>query len=825
MAPMAHEFRLVADSLHGDAAEARFRELLDGLPETVFEIDLGGRFLYVNRRGLEIFGYTRDDLERGLTAIDMFVPEEHERARLNIARRLRGETPDDREYRARRKDGGVFPALVHTNIVYKDGRPSGLRGYLVDISDRVQAEAALLRRVSLEQLFMRISTRLVAELAPRELDVRIEEALCQIGRAMGADRSYVFLFRNGGELMDNSHEWVAEGIAAERASLQALSTGSAFPWFMRELRAQGVVQVTSVAELPEAAARERAEFEREGIRSLVCVAMVHEGTLGGFLGLDAVRAAREWSSDEISFLRVVAEALMGALARRRSEEALQESERKYKALVETTATGFVILDEEGRVLDANSEYVRVSGHRSLEEIRGRCVVEWTARHDRERNAQAVAACSRDGQAKDLQIDYCHADGTLVPVLINASVTEVDGVRRIVALLRDISDRKRLEEALLRSEKLRSVGVLAGGIAHDFNNILTSILGNVSLMQVLLGGDDYAREHLDEIERASQRARELTRQLLTFSRGGEPIRRPFHLDPVIRESVTLALRGRASACQLSIPAGLWAVHGDEGQISQVIRNLVINASQAMGDGGTIEVSVVNQTVREGEVHTLSAGDYLVLAVGDHGQGIAEDDRSRIFDPYFTTKRDGRGLGLAVCHSVVVGHGGAITVDSQVGEGSVFRVYLPVAKAGVPVAAARETALMSGHGRVLIMDDEESVRRIAGKIVRALGYEVALASDGRDAIEKWQQAREKGCPFDVAIMDLTVSGGMGGLEAVGEIIALDPSAKAIVSSGYSQNPVMANYRDYGFCDVLAKPYSVVDVSRALFAVLSAKPPHSH
>jgi CheY-like chemotaxis protein len=362
-----------------------------------------------------------------------------------------------------------------------------------------------------------------------------------------------------------------------------------------------------------------------------------------------------------------------------------------------------------------------------------------------------------------------------------------------------------------------VGVLAGGIAHDFNNSLTAILGNISLLQATLAADDYASEHLDEVEKASQRARELTRQLLTFSRGGDPIRKPFQPEPLIRESATLALRGRASTCEFNIAPGLVLVDGDEGQIGQVIRNLVINASQAMREGGTVRVSAENREVRSGQAHGLAAGKYLALAVADSGVGISEEHRLRIFDPYFTTKREGRGLGLAVSHSVVENHHGAITVDSQVGQGSVFTVYLPAAEDDAVAALAATAEIVHGRGRILIMDDEESVRQIAGKIVRALGYEAAFARDGCEAIDCWRQARAKGQPFDVAIMDLTVPGGMGGRETMRELLALDPDAKAVVSSGYCQDPVMANFRDYGFRDVLAKPYNVLEVSRALSAIL--------
>jgi signal transduction histidine kinase/ActR/RegA family two-component response regulator len=422
-----------------------------------------------------------------------------------------------------------------------------------------------------------------------------------------------------------------------------------------------------------------------------------------------------------------------------------------------------------------------------------------------------------GFVRDLQVDYTHNDGTVVPVLINATTIEVEGRLRIITLLRDISDRKRLEAELLRSEKLRSVGVLAGGIAHDFNNILTAILGNISLLRATLAVDDYAGEHLEEVEKASQRARELTRQLLTFSRGGDPVRKLFHPESVIRESTTLALRGRASTCEFTIASGLALLDGDEGQIGQVIRNLVINASQAMNDGGTVQVSAESREIRAGQVHGLAAGKYVVLAVADRGGGISEEHRLRIFDPYFTTKRDGRGLGLAVSHSIVENHHGAITVDSQLGQGSVFTVYLPATEGGTLAPLATTAEIVRGRGRVLIMDDEESVRQIAGKIVRALGYEAAFARDGREAIDRWQEARAKGHPFDVAIMDLTVPGGMGGREAMRELLALDADAKAVVSSGYCQDPVMANFRDYGFRDVLAKPYNVLDVSRTLSALL--------
>jgi PAS domain S-box-containing protein len=528
--------------------EPRFRDLLDHLPEAVFEFDLDGRFLYINQTGLTRLGYAEWELAQGLSVMDVVAPEDHVHVRENMARRLGGGLSDGFQYMVQCRDGSTFPALVYTVVVSKDGRPCGIQGYFIDKSEQVRAEEILCRRIALEHLVSHTSTRLVAELKPNELNACIDDALAEIGRFMHVDRSYVFLFSPDGVFVDNTHEWVADGISTQRSHQQHLPVEKALPWFVRELRQRLMVLVPVVADLPAAANAERAEFERAGTRSLVCVAMVHGHVVGGFLGIDVVHRQRSWSEYEISLLRVLGEILMGAIVRRRAEQALHESEEKYKALIETTATGFVILDERGHVLDANAEYVRMSGHRELQEILGRTVMEWTAGYDRARNAEAVGVCMQTGFVRDLQINYTHADGTIVPVLINATATEVEGTRKIIAIIRDISERKRLEAELLRSEKLHSIGVLAGGIAHDFNNILTAILGNISLLQATLATDGAAREHLDEVTKASLRARELTRRLLTFSRGGEPVRRLFHPEPLIRESSTLALSGRASKCE-------------------------------------------------------------------------------------------------------------------------------------------------------------------------------------------------------------------------------------------------------------------------------------
>lgn len=538
-------------------------------------------------------------------------------------------------------------------------------------------------------------------------------------------------------------------------------------------------------------------------------------------GLDAFGYTAEDVARGVSVADVVVpeqrETLRSNIARGTSTGPLAVSE--YTALRKDGSTfpALVHLDQQGCVLDANSEYVRMTGHRSLDEIWGRSVVEWTAPHDLQRNAAAVRSCMQQGFVRDLQIEYQHATGAVVPVLINATGTDVEGTRQIISIVRDMSDRKRLEAELLRSEKLHSLGVMAGGIAHDFNNILTAILGNISLLRTSLKPDGPSRELLAEAEKASLQARDLTRQLLTFSRGGAPVRKLFKPGALIRESAGLALRGRATAREITIADDLWPVEADEGQMGQVLSNLIINASQAMQGEGTVIIAAENRHVRESEVPTLVAGEYVAISVADHGTGIPEEHRPRVFDPYFTTKAEGRGLGLAVSYSIVVNHGGAITLDSEVGRGTTFTVYLPGARGASLTPQPDEPEIVRGTGRVLVMDDEALVRDIAGKIIRALGYQVAFARDGQEALELWRKARAEGQPFDVVVMDLTIPGGMGGRQAIRELLAIDPAARAVVSSGYSQDPIMANYREYGFRDVIAKPYSAVDMSRTLAAVV--------
>jgi signal transduction histidine kinase/CheY-like chemotaxis protein len=386
-----------------------------------------------------------------------------------------------------------------------------------------------------------------------------------------------------------------------------------------------------------------------------------------------------------------------------------------------------------------------------------------------------------------------------------------------AMIMDINDRRNMEEDLLKAKKLESIGLLAGGIAHDFNNLLVGMLSNIELakMKVITNSSAYGR--LTEAEQAAYRAKDLTRQLLTFAKGGAPLKTTLALGNIVMKSAMLSLRGSNVKPDFRIPHDLWPVEADDGQLSQVINNVVMNAEQAMPDGGTITIVCENVVLGSSKVTSLTAGKYVKVMIEDHGIGIAKEHLSRIFDPYFTTKQKGSGLGLATAYSIVKKHRGMIIVESELGKGSRLQIYLPASEKKVRPQSFPDDVLTRGHGRILIMDDDEIVRESSRSILEELGYEVALACDGTEALYVYQKAKETGKPFDAVIMDLTVPGGLGGKETIRRMLRIDPGAKVIVSSGYSSDPVLAEYRDHGFKGVVTKPYRIKDLSETVYSVI--------
>ncbi len=505
--------------------------------------------------------------------------------------------------------------------------------------------------------------------------------------------------------------------------------------------------------------------------------------------------------------------------RKAAEQALSESEEKYRALMDNAGEGILLADVEGSFLEANKKMLELSGY-SLDDLKGMNFIHILPPEEAERAAASFKQIMSHGSVVISNSLLLCKDKKKVPVDITASLVRYTGKTVVQSIFRDISERLKIEEERLLLSKLESVGLLAGGIAHDFNNILTVILGNISLARLMATRNQEIEGsliRLAEAEQACQRAQALAGQLLSFAKGGQPIKKVTSLSDLTKESVTLALSGSKARSKLLIPDDLWPVEVDESQIIQVFNNLLINADQAMPQGGTITIRAEN--VMAGDELPLPKGPYVKISVSDQGIGIPPNYLRKIFDPYFTTKQKGSGLGLATVHSIIRNNAGYITVESQVGVGSTFYIYLPAVKREALADKMGAAEPILGHGRIMIMDDEEMVRDVLGTMLQNLGYEVDYAVDGEEAVNLYAASQQTGQPYSAVIFDLTIPGGMGGREALRQILKRDPEVKAVVSSGYSDDPIMANFKEYGFKGVIAKPYKVTELSRALHEVLIA------
>ena len=498
---------------------------------------------------------------------------------------------------------------------------------------------------------------------------------------------------------------------------------------------------------------------------------------------------------------------------RAAERAIRESEARYRSLFRGSRDAITFTSPDGRFLDVNDAALEMFGY-TRDEMLELPVREHYA-DPVDRNG-FLAEMKEKGRVDDFEIVFARKDGTPRDCLISSIPYRGSGggVAMYQNIIRDVTERKLMEEEQRKAAKLESVGLLAGGIAHDFNNIMSAITGNIALAKLLVAADPYVSERLSEAEAAAGRVKGLTRQLLTFSKGGLPVTEAASIAEIVEQSAVFALRGSNVDLNLAVAEDLMPAEVDRGQIGQVIDNLVINAKQAMAEGGTLRVRIENARAGPGSGLPLAEGDYVRLTIADEGVGIPPENLDRIFDPYFTTKQKGSGLGLAVCYAIVRKHEGHMAVESEPGAGATFTVYLPATTKPAGEAAPPAPAdMVRGEGRVLLMDDEEPILAVGREILVQLGYQVETATSGAEVVEKYRAARESGEPFDAVLMDLTVRGGMGGREAMEKLLEIDPGVRALVSSGYSNDPVMTNFAAHGFAGVVPKPYDVVQMSQAL------------
>ncbi|MBU0943112.1 MAG: PAS domain S-box protein [Proteobacteria bacterium] len=512
--------------------------------------------------------------------------------------------------------------------------------------------------------------------------------------------------------------------------------------------------------------------------------------------------------------------------RKEAAAALQKEKELLSVTLRSIGDGVITTDTDGKITFLNKVAEKLTGW-SDEEARGQraeTVFHIINEKTGERCPSPVQRVIE--QARKINLAYHTAliakDGSRKTIADSGAPirNRMSTIVGVVIVFRDVTNEYRMEEEVLKIRKLESLGVLAGGIAHDFNNILSGILGNIELAHFRIAEkDEEAASLLSDAQKATRRAGKLTHQLLTFSKGGDPVRESTSLPELVRESAAFVLQGSKIACDYFFAEGLWAVDVDSGQISQVIQNIILNADHAMPEGGRIRINCTNVVDPASEV-LLSAqeGHFVRIILQDSGIGIPPDILDKIFDPYFSTKQYGSGLGLAICHSIINKHEGYLTVDSIPGKGTTFTIYLPAVLSKTVSISEKSKIVVAGKAaRIMIMDDEEMLRDVAGAQLIALGHEAVPVSDGEEAIRRYQALRDLGTPVDLVIMDLTIPGGMGGQEAAQKLLQIDPQAKIIVASGYSNDPVMANCREHGFVASIAKPFDMRELGNILTSVL--------
>ncbi|MBI2059970.1 MAG: PAS domain S-box protein [Nitrospirae bacterium] len=770
--------------------------------DAIIVADVRGRIVSWNPEAEGMFGYSAGDAIGNL--LTMVIPERfraaHEDGMRRAANSVSSALQDGGkpvEMWGMKQNGTEFPVEL---TLARGG--SHIVGVLRDITKRRKAEdeSALLRDVAVG----------IAEAESVEDAFRV--VLRKVMEATGWSYSEAWSLSDHGEWLECRAVWPmgddrftalekeARGLQCRMGrGLPGMAWASAEPIMTEDLTTDpALIRMNAVT--------------AAGLKGAVALPSLSGNKVIGVLVFFTAAGARLDSGEVESLLPIAAQA--GTLMdRKRSDEML----RTLSGTMAQAADPIVLTDREGRIEYVNPAFEELTGW-SGEEVLGQTPrVLRSGKHDLRFYESLWSTILAGGVFrgeflnKKKNGEPYNYQQTISPVLNSSG--EVTG---FIATGKDMTQTKRLEGERERVSKLESVGVLAGGIAHDFNNILTAVIGNISVAKREVGDGTDLHAILSEAESASRRAKALTQQLLTFARGGAPVRRVVNLAKPIRSSSELMLSGSSARCEFSVPADLWPAEVDPGQIQQVMQNLVANAVQAMPPGGTVRVSLRNVEA-SGTVGTgLAPGRYVELGVSDTGSGIAPEHLPKVFDPYFTTKSTGSGLGLAVCHSIVKNHGGHIEIQSEVGRGTTVKVWLP-ATDKIPTPHSRASVeVMRGKGRVLVMDDEAPVRSVAARMLKSLGYEVEVAADGKQAIELYSRHLGNGGSFDVVLMDLTVPGGMGGKEAMARILEINPAVTAVVSSGYSEDPVLAEFKSYGFRGRVAKPYTLEELGRVLHEV---------
>jgi two-component system, cell cycle sensor histidine kinase and response regulator CckA len=754
----------ITDHLRADealrASEAKFRAIFEHAGDAVFLLDTTGRLLDVNQKACTQLGYSHDEMVQ-MSLADFDTPEDAalvpERMQLLL------------------EQGQATFEVVHVD---RDGRHHD-----IEVNARILEHDGQLVVLSVER---DISERKASDEALRHSEQR---------------------FRG---ILDNLQDAYFRTDAEGRFVLVSPSSVALY----------GYDSAEDMLSLPSDVMYADQEDRRTVLRKLAEFGWVHD-EIGLALRKDG---STFWASLNAHVYHDEAGQVLGAEGivrdiseRKRAEAILRASEERFRGIYQASPIGIELYDDRGCLYDVNPACLRIFGVSSAEEVSGFHLFEdpnipATAKETVRAGGIARYTVTFDFErVRRLGLYSTTRTGTveLEVVISSLQPSESGDTGGYLVLVQDVTGEKRMREEALRAQKLESLGLLAGGLAHDFNNILLVVLGNLQLARMFPRSDAKHNDLLLNAERGALDAQGLTQQLLTFSAGGSPVRKSADLRALAASAAKLCLSGSNAIGEVIAADDLWPAEVDPGQIGQVINNLLINAVQAMPGGGHITLTLDNVDLQQPDTLPLAPGKYVRVTIADEGTGIPPGHLPRIFEPYFTTKQKGSGLGLASAYSIVHAHGGHVAVSSTLGQGTTFTLHLPVAVGAPADTMEGVPELPTGSGRVLIMDDEEAICEFAKMLLEEVGYEVTTTFSGEAAIVAYQEALTAATPFNCVIVDLTVRGGMGGDEAMARILEIDPAARAIVASGYSTSSVMSRYREHGFRAVVVKPYQIPEL----------------
>jgi PAS domain S-box-containing protein len=775
-------------------AEEKYRSIFENAIEGIFQSTAEGRYLSANAAMARMFAYdSPEELLAGITDINAQVYVDPERRRQFMGLMARDGYVKDFEYEIRRKDGGNLWISENARAVKNDqGELLYYEGFMQDVTERKQAEGEI-----------------------RQAHAYLENIFASSADAIGiVDRLGKITLWN--EAAEEIYGYTFEELKG-RYCFDLYANPAELELMLTQLRRYGYVRNYEIG-------MKKRDGSTFPVSLSIRLLRDQDNLVAG-----SVTSARDLSEIKQTMAQLHNEIIQ----HEQVQQALLESEKRLAGIIDFLPDATLVIDNEGRVIAWNKAIEEMTGIKASDML-GKDNYEYALPFYGERRPILIDLVLRPQEVLEHYYYEVKREGLVLwgvshfpsfrgketylfgkaTVLQDSQGNAIGSIESI----RDITNLRKAETERLKFSKLEALGTVAGGIAHDFNNILTAILGNIVLTTMEGEMDQTQLGRLRQAEQACMQAHGLAQQLLTFAKGGVPIKRVHSLTKLLRESGKLALAGSKSLCEFSIPRGLWAVEIDEGQINQVFSNLLINADQAMPDGGVVEVKAENVQLTETSEIPLPPGKYVKVTIADHGVGIAPEHLDKIFDPYFTTKHKGSGLGLATAYSIIRHHNGLIEVNSKLGEGTVFQIYLLASDQEFLGQKEAEKELLAGQGKVLVMDDEAMVRDILGKMLARLGYEASFAKDGAEALELFSQVEGSGTKFEAIILDLTVPGGMGGKETLEKLLKIRPNVKVIVSSGYSDDPILANFSSYGFRGVILKPYKIATLSEVLHQVIN-------